>query len=133
MLLCPASCAACLAKLSLADTCCHPVVLQGDQYLVKWRGLGYSECTWETKEALKGDQVKMCCLSKRMISHHGAAHHGCRLLCMVRVGLPRPTTYRVALSACIRHPLWESPPARRCRPACPGDASPTSAAGRMAA
>ena len=92
----------------------RPLALQGDQYLVKWRGLGYSECTWETKKALKGDQVDVCCLSKQLISHPGAPPHGCRLLCMAYVGLVRPIPYRVALSDGIRHPLWGSPSHTRC-------------------
>ena len=39
--------------------------LQGDQYLIKWRGLGYTECTWETKKALRGDQVDLSVLFLR--------------------------------------------------------------------
>lgn len=31
------------------------------QYLVKWRGLGYAEATWESGAALKGDRVRGCC------------------------------------------------------------------------
>lgn len=28
------------------------------QYLTKWRGLGYSESTWETERALAQEQVR---------------------------------------------------------------------------
>jgi hypothetical protein len=29
----------------------------GWEYLVKWLGLDYTECTWESEQALKDDQV----------------------------------------------------------------------------
>lgn len=39
--------------------------LHGQQFLTKWRGLAYSESTWESEEALKNDKVG--CLSAQKV------------------------------------------------------------------